>query len=186
MQWLRDGLGIIDKAFESEAYATSVSDTGGLYFVPAFVGLGAPHWDPYARGAILGITRNTGKAHLIRAALEAMAYQTADVLNLMERELSSKIDNIRVDGGAAANNFLLSFQADLLGIPIIRPESVESTARGAANLAGLYAGIYSSLDDIRSKYRTDKVFEPTINENERKKLIAGWNKAVERSKNWAD
>ncbi|HOA85320.1 MAG TPA: glycerol kinase GlpK, partial [Bacillota bacterium] len=160
VQWLRDGLGVIEKSSQSEVAAKAVPDTGGVYVVPAFVGLGAPYWDPYARGAILGITRATTKNHIIRAVLESMAYQTADVLGVMEKEAGFPITSLKVDGGASANNLLLQFQSDILNLPIIRPRCIEATALGAANLAGLAAGAYSSLEEIQERWQVDRGFSP--------------------------
>ncbi len=186
IQWLRDGIGIIDKAYESEACALSVENTGGVYFVPAFVGLGAPYWDPYARGAILGITRGTTRAHIVRAAVEAMAFQTCDVIKLMENEIGGEINDLRVDGGACANNFLLSFQSDILGKKIIRPECIETTALGAAALAGLAVGYFSSTDDIKKCITVSRIFEPGIDEICREQRIRLWHKAVSRALSFAD
>ena len=184
VQWLRDGLGIIKSSAEVEELATSVEDNGGVYLVPAFTGLGAPHWDQFARGSISGITRGTTSAHIARAALEAIAYQTADVLKAMESDSGIKVTELRVDGGATANNFLMQFQADILGIPIVRPKISETTALGAAYLAGLAVGYWNSHDDISSQWEVDKKFEPQMSSNEREKLMDKWNDAVGRSKNW--
>ncbi|MBE6596079.1 MAG: glycerol kinase GlpK [Ruminococcaceae bacterium] len=186
IQWLRDGIGIIDKAYESEACALSVESTGGVYFVPAFVGLGAPYWDPYARGAILGITRGTTRAHIVRAAVEAMAFQTYDVIKLMEDELGCRINDLRVDGGACANNFLLSFQADILDKKIIRPECIETTALGAAALAGLAVGYFSSTEDIKKNIAVSRIFEPNIDDVSRSSKIDLWHKAVSRALSFAE
>ena len=185
IQWLRDGLKIIDSAKESEHYASLVEDTGGVYIVPAFQGLGAPYWDPYARGAIVGITRGTSKNHIIRAAIESMAYQTADVVALMKETAPVTPSRLSVDGGACANNLLLNFQADILGMPIERPECIETTALGAAYLCGLALGVYSSLEDIRANKRIESVFLPKINDRDREEKLDTWRKAVERSLNWA-
>lgn len=184
VQWLRDGIGVIASSYETESLSLSVPDTAGVYFVPAFVGLGAPYWDPYARGAIFGITRATRREHIVRAAIEAMAFQTYDVLKLMEQEIGGEITSLRVDGGASANNFLLGFQADILSKPIVRPECIETTALGAAAFAGLAVGFYSSCDDIKKKLRINRSFEPNISSSERTKKIDRWHKAVSRSVNW--
>ena len=182
--WLRDGISIINSSYESEAIARSVEDTAGVYFVPAFVGLGAPYWDPYARGAIFGITRATRREHIVRAAVESMAFQTYDVLKLMESEIGAEITSLRVDGGASANDFMLGFQADLLGKPIVRPECIETTALGAAAFAGLAVGFYSSTDDLKGRLRINKTFEPTLSVEEREAKICKWHKAVDRSLDW--
>ena len=184
--WLRDGLKLIDSAQDSEYMASKVPDSGGVYMVPAFTGLGAPWWDPYARGTLIGLTRATNKYHIIRATLESMAYQTVDVVELMHRTCGISIPSLRVDGGACQNNLLLSFQADVLGLPIERPASVETTALGAAYLAGLEAGIYQSTEEIE-QYRTDmQVFTPTMDEQTRSEKLKMWRRAVERSLGWKD
>lgn len=180
VQWLRDGLGLISKASETEAIARSVENSGGVWFIPAFVGLGAPYWDPYARGALLGLTRGTTRAHIVRAVLESMAYQTADVLELMEREAKVSMTSLKVDGGASANDLLLEIQADLLGTPIIRPGCIETTALGAANLAGLSTGAFSSLSEISASWQCERRFEPRISAEERLSRLDGWRKAVGR------
>ncbi|MEW5946105.1 MAG: glycerol kinase GlpK [bacterium] len=181
VQWLRDELGFFGNASESEALAGSVADTGGVYIVPAFVGLGAPHWDMYARGTITGITRGTGRAHITRAALEAMAYQTRDLVDAMEADSGLKLKTLNADGGAVANNFLMQFQADVLGVPVVRPRVSETTALGAAFLAGLAVGFWTSPDALRRVRRTDRVFKPAMKPAVRKKLYEGWRTAVERS-----
>ena len=181
IQWLRDGLGLLKTAADSEKMALRVKDNGGVYLVPAFVGLGAPYWDPYARGSLHGLTRGTGKDHVVRAALESMAYQTADVLLAMQEETGLPLRSLCVDGGAAQNGFLLQFQADLLGIPLLRPACVETTAFGAAALAGLAVGVYRSLDELREIRRIDREFCPTMSAQERTKLYDGWKDAVRRS-----
>lgn len=186
IQWLRDGLKIIESAQDSEYYASKVSDSGGVLVVPAFSGLGAPWWDPYARGVIIGITRATTKYHIIRATLESMAYQTADVIRLMQKSTKIKVGELAVDGGASQNNLLLSFQSDILGIPVERPECVETTALGAAYLAGLSTGVYSSLDEIRQNRKTEHIFMPQKDENWRNSNIKRWQKAVERSLSWIE
>jgi len=184
IQWLRDGLRIIDNAAFTEQYATAVPDSGGVYMVPAFTGLGAPYWDPYARGTIVGITRGTTKEHFIRAALESLAYQSMDVIKAMEADAGVPVKNIRVDGGAAANNFLMQFQADILNTEIIRPKIIESTALGAVYLAGLATGFYADKEDIVKNVSQDRVFTPSITEADRAKLVAGWKEAVKRSFGW--
>ena len=186
VQWLRDGMKLIESAQDSEYYASKVKDSGGVMVVPAFSGLGAPWWVPYARGIIIGITRATNKYHIIRATLESMAYQTADVIDLMERTVGRKIRSIRVDGGASANNLLMSFQADILGVNIERPSCVETTALGAAYLAGLALGVYSSTEDIKNNCQIEKVFSPEKDEQWRKEKNKIWRKAVERSLLWQD
>ncbi|MBM3476024.1 MAG: glycerol kinase GlpK [Armatimonadetes bacterium] len=185
VQWLRDGLGLISTAAESETLAASVPDTGGVYLVPAFVGLGAPHWDASARGAIVGLTRGTSRAHIVRAALEAMAYQTADVLQAMEEDLGARLPELRVDGGAAANDFLLQFQADILGAPVVRPKVTETTALGAAYLAGLAVGVWSGTEELAGHWAEDRRFTPDMPAADRGHRTAGWRRAVERSRNWA-
>ncbi len=186
IQWLRDGLKLFERASDTERMATSVEDSAGIYFVPAFVGLGAPYWDPFARGSVQGLTRAATSAHLVRAALEAMAYQTADVLCAMQKEAPFPIGSIRVDGGAAANNFLLQFQADILGIPLSRPSCVETTAKGAAGLAALAVGYYQDLEELKGAWHADRCFTPQMGEKKRASLLAGWKKAVERSLRWAE
>ncbi len=185
IQWLRDGLGLIASAPESEALAASVPDTGDLYFVPALTGLGTPYWDPYARGIIVGISRGTTKAHLVRATLEAMAFQTVDVLDAMRKDASLAISALRVDGGAAANNLLLTLQSDLSGLRILRPACIETTALGAANLAGLGIGIYADLSEIAAHSRICGTFTPTLDNAQRENRLARWHAAVERARTWA-
>ena len=185
VQWLRDGLGLIAGAAESEQIAASIPDSDGVYFVPAFVGLGAPYWDAYARGALFGLTRATGRAHVVRAVLESMAYQTVDVLELMQKEAGVSLTSLRVDGGACANNLLLDFQADISGLPIIRPACIETTALGAANLAGLAVGVFGSADQIAQKWRVERRFDPHMNSSERVQRMTGWHKAVSRTLGWA-
>jgi glycerol kinase len=185
VQWLRDGLGIIRTAPEVEGLAASVNDSGGVFLVPAFAGLGAPHWDAYARGAIVGLTRGSTAAHIARAALEGIAFQVADILTAMESDSSIKLAELRVDGGACGNNLLMQFQANLLGVPVVRAANPETTAMGAAYLAGLAVGFYKSTDEIASQWGSDRTFEPKIEDDERQKLRAGWNKALERAKAWA-
>ena len=186
VQWLRDGLGIIKTSAEVEALAASVPDTHGVYLVPAFAGLGAPHWDQYARGILAGITRGTTKAHIARAALEGIAYQVADVLHAMESDAGIQLKELRVDGGACANNLLMQFQADLLGVPVVRPQVPETTALGAAYLAGLAVGFWKDQKEIAQQWQADRRFTPAMKPAARKKLFAGWTKALSRSKAWED
>ena len=186
VQWLRDELHLITEASDTEYFAKKVKDSAGVYVVPAFTGLGAPHWDMYARGAILGLTRGAGRNHIIRASLEAIAYQTGDVLQAMEEDTGICLRELRVDGGASANNFLMQFQADIVGRTIRRPMIRETTALGAAYLAGLATGVWSSLDDIRAQWTLDKLYEPAMPEEQRQRLQAGWQKAVQRAKDWAE
>jgi glycerol kinase len=182
IQWLRDGLGLIARARESEALATSVDDTGGAYFVPAFVGLGAPYWDMYARGTITGLTRGTTRAHLVRAALEAIAYQSRDVLEAMATDAGVAIDALRVDGGATANDFLCQFQADIMGVTVLRPAVIETTALGAAYLAGLGVGLWPSLDALASRWTVERTFTPGMPAGRREELYDGWRRAVARAR----
>lgn len=184
VQWLRDGLGIIRKSEEVETLAASVPDAGGIYVVPAFTGMGAPHWDPRARGGIFGITRGTTAAHIARAAVESMAWQSADLLGAMEADSGVKLANLKADGGASRNNALLQFQADLLGVPVRRPKVQETTALGVAYLAGLATGTWNSLGDIEKNWVLDQEFQPGLTGGEREKLLAGWRKAVGRTLNW--
>jgi glycerol kinase len=183
LQWLRDGLGIIASASEAGPLAASVADTGGVYLVPAFVGLGAPHWDPYARGVIVGLTRGTGRAQVVRAAVEAMAYQTRDVVEAMERDTGEKLKELRVDGGAAVMDVLCQLQADLLGITVRRPRRTETTALGAAFLAGLGAGLWSE-GDLATLWKLDREFEPRMSRDQADSLQAGWRRAVDRARSW--
>lgn len=185
VQWLRDGLGIIADAAETHELAHSVKDTGGVYLVPAFAGLGAPYWDPYARGALVGITRGTTRAHVVRAALEAIAYQTTDVMRAMEQDAGVPLRALRVDGGAAVNDFLMQFQADVLDVPVERPAVTETTALGAAYLAGWAVGVWQNRDEIRSQWHLDRRFEPAMDAARRDELLGGWKRAVERSLGWA-
>jgi glycerol kinase len=180
VQWLRDELGIIRTPAETEALASAVPDTGGVYFVPAFVGLGAPYWDSGARGALIGLTRGTGRAHIARAALEAACYQTRDVIEAMQADCGAPLRDLRVDGGMTANNVLLQMQADLLGIPVHRPAITETTALGAAYLAGLAAGRWSGTDEIAQRWRIERTFEPQMTADEREALYTGWKQAVGR------
>ena len=186
IQWLRDGMKLIESAADSEYYASKVPDSGGVMIVPAFSGLGAPWWDPYARGLIIGITRATNKYHIIRATLESLGYQTADVIDLMERSVGRKITELKVDGGASANNLLMTFQADILGVEIERPCCVETTALGAAYLAGLALGVYESTDDIKTHRKIERVFAPEKDGAWREEKTKTWRRAVERSLSWQD
>jgi glycerol kinase len=185
VQWLRDGLGIISDAAETEALARSVENTGGVYFVPAFAGLGAPYWDMYARGAIVGLTGATRREHVVRATLEAIAFQTADVLAGMRDEGGVEVPVLRVDGGGTANGFLMQFQADLLGIPLEVADVQETTARGAAYLAGLAVGYWSDLDEIMRQWKPARSYEPTMSVDHRAELMTAWHRAIDRSRNWA-
>lgn len=186
VQWLRDGLGIIQKSSDVEKLASQVPDSDGVYLVPAFVGLGAPHWDSYARGAIVGITRGTKAAHIARAAVESIAFQSRDVLEAMQRDAGITLDVLRVDGGAAANNGLMQFQADILGTPVHRPVVLETTALGAAYLAGLAVGYWSSVDEVTRNWQLDADFQPQMNEIERDRRVRRWHEAVRRSLNWEE
>jgi glycerol kinase len=185
VQWLRDGLGLIQTAAESEALAAGISDTGGVYVVPAFVGLGAPYWDAFARGAILGLTRGSGRAHIVRAALESVAYQTRDVVGAMQADSGLKLQTLRVDGGMVRNDFLMQFQADILGVPVERPAVTETTALGAAYLAGLATSFWHSQDEIARQWRVERSFTPQMPADRRDALYSGWQRAVERSTGWA-
>jgi len=182
IQWLRDELKIIRSAAESDALARSLDDNGGVYIVPAFTGLGAPHWDMEARGILTGLTRGAGVAHIVRAALEAMAYQSDDVLRLMEEESGTPIESLRVDGGAAANDFLMQFQANISGRPVVRPKNIESTSLGAAMLAGLGAGFWSGPGELETINELNQRFEPNIGDGERARLLNGWRKAVRQAR----
>ncbi|HET8579175.1 MAG TPA: FGGY-family carbohydrate kinase, partial [Methylomirabilota bacterium] len=184
VQWLRDGLGIISAAAESQALAASVPDTGGVYLVPAFVGLGAPYWDPYARGTLVGLTRGSTRAHIARAALEAIAFQSRDVLDTMVQESGVPVRSLRVDGGAAANDFLCQFQADLLDVEVLRPAVTETTGLGAAYLAGVGAGLWKS-GDLAARWKLGRRFTPGMPADARDAAYDGWRRAVERSKGWA-
>ena len=185
IQWLRDGLGIIDVAADTENLARQVADTGGVYFVPAFVGLGAPYWDAYARGTIVGLTRGTDRRHLARAALEAICYQSRDLLEAMAADAGVHLAALRADGGASANDLLMQLQADLLGVPVQRPAITETTALGAAYLAGLAVGYWSGLEEIVTQWRVDSEFEPAMVPERRDALYAGWQRAVQRARGWA-
>jgi glycerol kinase len=182
IQWLRDSLGLISTAAETEAIAASVPDTGGVHLVPAFVGLGAPHWDMNARGLIFGLTRASGKAEIVRAALESIAFQSRELIDAMEADSGEPIRELRVDGGAAVNNFLMQFQADILGKPVVRPADVETTALGAAYLAGIAEGIWSGVEEVESFWRVERRFEPRMADSERSARMDGWRSAVARSR----
>ena len=186
VQWLRDGIGMIQQASESERLARSIRSNEGVYLVPAFVGLGAPYWDMYARGAIFGITRGTTSAHIVRAALESIAYQTRDVLECMEEDSGMRLKELRVDGGAASNEFLMQFQADILGVPVVIQETTETTALGAAYLAGLAVGFWRDQDEIAANYNVKKKFIPRMNSKQRESLYRKWKMAVERARAWEE
>ena len=185
IQWLRDEMRLIDSSEDSEYMATKVEDSNGCYVVPAFTGLGAPHWDQYARGTIVGITRGVSKYHIIRATLESIAYQANDVLKAMEADSNIEIKSLKVDGGASANNFLMQTQADIVNVPVIRPECVETTAMGAAYLAGLAVGYWTNKEDVIKNWTSDRIFKPSIAEADRENRIKGWNKAVKYAYGWA-
>ena len=185
IQWLRDELRIIDSSEDSEYMARKVADTNGCYVVPAFTGLGAPYWDQYARGTIVGITRGVNKCHIIRATLDSIAYQVHDVLSAMEADAKIAISSLKVDGGASANGFLMQTQADIVNVPVIRPRCVETTAMGAAYLAGLAVGYWTSREDVRKNWASDCVFEPSLGANERMERIQGWKRAVKYAYGWA-
>ncbi|MEO8006546.1 MAG: glycerol kinase GlpK [Betaproteobacteria bacterium] len=182
VQWLRDGLGMIRSSAEIEPLAASVPDSDGVYFVPAFTGLGAPHWDAYARGTLSGLTRGSTRAHIARAALDGIAYQVADILTAMQADAGMPVTELRVDGGAAANNLLMQFQADLLGVPVVRPRQLESTAQGAAYLAGLATGFWQDEAEIASLWKADRVFEPSMDADRKAALLVGWARALERAR----
>ncbi|MBP1606613.1 MAG: Glycerol kinase [Acidobacteria bacterium] len=184
VQWLRDGLGVIKSSAEVEALAASVPDAGGVYLVPAFAGLGAPHWDQYARGLVVGLTRGTTAAHLARAALEGIAFQVADVLDVMRKDSGIELDELRVDGGAAANALLMQFQADILHVPVVRPQVIETTALGAAFLAGLAVGFWKSTADVHQAWQVDRTFEPTMSADESSQRRSRWAEALTRARNW--
>jgi glycerol kinase len=185
VQWLRDGLGLIGHSSEVEALAAGVPDTGGVYLVPAFTGLGSPYWDPYARGAILGLTRGTTGAHLARAALESIAFQSAELLEAMQADAARPLSELRVDGGATTNGLLMQFQADLLGVPVVRPQVTETTALGAAYLAGLGAGCWRSQAEVAANWRAERCFEPRMSRDEAAGRLRRWREAVSRSRDWA-
>lgn len=185
IQWLRDELKLLDNAAESEKHARMVEDTAGAYVVPAFTGLGAPYWDSYARGAIMGLTRGVNKNHIIRAALESMAYQTTDLMAAMEEGMGHPLQKFKVDGGASANDFLLEFQADIMNMPVYRPQCIETTSLGAAYLAGLATGYWKNRDDILSNWQIDRIFKPDMDQKKRAELLDGWHKAVGCTFGWA-
>ncbi|MBP5998391.1 MAG: glycerol kinase GlpK [Azonexus sp.] len=185
VQWLRDGLGLIASAAEVETLAASVPDNGGVYLVPAHTGLGAPYWDPFARGALFGMTRGTTRAHIARAALEAIAFQSAELLQAMERDAGQPMKELRVDGGAANNDLLMQFQADLLDVPVVRPQVIETTALGAAYLAGLAVGFWQDESELTALWRSEHRFEPAMASDKRDALFGDWRRAVERTRNWA-
>ena len=184
IQWLRDELQMIENAAESEAFCRSVPDTNGVYVVPAFTGLGAPYWDPYARGAVLGLTRGAGKAHLVRATVESLAYQVSDLIGAMEKDSGVRLGSLRVDGGASANDFLMQFQADILNEEVWRPSCIETTALGAAYLAGLATGFWKDAEEIRANWKLENAFRPSIENDRRETLLAGWHKAVSCVRGW--
>jgi glycerol kinase len=184
VQWLRDGLGIIDKSSDVEALAASVPDSGGVVLVPAFVGLGAPHWDPYARGTLVGMSRGSNRGHIARAALEAIAYQSAELMTAMQKDAALPLTEVRADGGAARNDLLMQFQADLLGVPVVRPTVTETTALGAAYLAGLAVGFWETREEIAAQWSCERRFEPAMAAERRAELLGQWGRAVERSKAW--
>ncbi len=186
VQWLRDGLGVIKQSVDVEALARQVPDTNGVYVVPAFTGLGAPYWDPQARGAILGLTRGVTAAHVARATLDAMAYQTHDVLDAMQADAGVALQRLRVDGGASVNDLLMQFQADILGVETQRPRVRETTALGAAYLAGLATGVWRDQVELASQWALDRAFTPQMDAGQRARLYAGWRKAVERARHWAE
>jgi len=186
IQWLRDEMKLITRASETEQIAQSLKDNGGVYLVPTFTGLGAPYWDMYSRGIIVGLTRGTGRAHIVRAALESIAYQSADLVFAMASDCGQKPTELRVDGGASANQFLMQFQSDVLGCKVVRPAVIETTALGAALLAGLAVGVWKDMDEIRSIWSMDLSLEPQMNEQARDRVLAGWHKAVQRSMNWIE
>jgi glycerol kinase len=186
VQWLRDNLKLIGSSSEVEALAASVPDSGGVVFVPAFVGLGAPHWDAHAGGLLIGLRRDTSPGHIARAALESIAFQVADVLKAVENETATPLGALRVDGGASVNNLLMQFQADLLGVPVVRPQVTETTALGAAYLAGLATGFWAEPEELRAKREGDVRFEPKMDSGEREERLGRWQRAVERAKGWGE
>jgi len=186
VQWLRDGLGLITRSSDVEALAASVADTDGVYLVPAFTGLGSPHWDPYARGTLIGLSRGTHRGHVARAALESIAFQSAELLAAMQADAAQPLIELRVDGGATANDLLMQFQADLLGVPVVRPKVTETTALGAAYLAGLAVGVWSSLDELAASWQIDRRFDPVMSRDEATERMRRWSRAVERSRGWSE
>jgi glycerol kinase len=186
VQWLRDGLGLIKSSAEIEALAASVPDAGGVYLVPAFAGLGAPHWDQYARGSIAGLTRGTRAGHIARAALEGIAFQVADVLDVMKEDSGINLNELRVDGGASSNNLLMQFQADILRVPVARPKIIETTALGAAYLAGLATGFWKGDADVQKSWQIDRLFEPALSADEAAHRRSRWSEALSRSREWEE
>ena len=184
VQWLRDGLGFFASSGEIEALAAQVPDNGGVYLVPAFAGLGAPYWDPHARGLMIGMTRGTTRAHVARAALESIAFQSAELLDAMQRDAGGALNELRVDGGAARNDLLMQFQADVLGVPVVRPVVTETTALGAAYLVGLAVGFWHGTDELASLWRVQRRFEPALAQARRAELLSQWRRAVERACRW--
>ena len=185
MQWLRDEMRMVRSASQTEEYCTAVENTGGVYVVPAFAGLGAPYWEQYARGTIVGVTRGTSKEQFIRATVESMAYQVYDQIEAMQQDSGIALKKLKVDGGASANNFLMQFQSDLLGSELVRPQCIETTGLGAAYLAGLAVGYWKDRDEIRENWKAERDFAPVMPEEERKKLIKGWKRAVRCALAWA-
>jgi glycerol kinase len=186
VQWLRDGLGLVKSSTEIEALAATVPDCGGVYLVPAFAGLGAPHWDQYARGIITGITRGTIAAHIARAALEGIAFQVSDLLDVMKLDSGIAMNELRVDGGACANNLLMQFQADILQVPVVRPKVIETTALGAAYLAGLATGFWKSRDEVQCAWKADRTFEPRLGADEAAHRRSRWAEALKRACDWEE
>jgi len=184
VQWLRDGLGLIARSPDVERLAATVTDNGGVYLVPAFAGLGAPHWDPYARGLLVGITRGTTAGHVARAGIESIAYQVCDLLDAVRGDSGIQVSELRVDGGASTNDALMQFQADVLGVPVTRPAVTETTALGAAYLAGLAVGFWSSPEELARQWRAERRFEPSMSSSDAERLRARWREAVSRSKAW--
>jgi glycerol kinase len=186
VQWLRDGLGLIERSSDVEALAATVPDSGGVFLVPAFTGLGSPHWDAYARGTMVGLSRGTTRGHLARAALESIAFQSAELLGAMQADARTPLIELRVDGGATANDLLMQFQADLLGVPVVRPRVTETTALGAAYLAGLATGFWASDEELTASWQVDRTFEPSISRDQAAGLMRQWARAVERSRGWSE
>ena len=186
VQWLRDGLGIIESSDEVEALAAQVESSEGVFLVPAFAGLGAPHWDPYARGILVGLTRGSSAAHIARAALDSIAFQSADLVRAMETDSGIELASMRVDGGAAANNILMQFQADLLAVSVVRPSIVETTAQGAAYLAGLAVGFWSGIPELRALWAEDRTFRSDMSDTDRESLTITWKRALDRSRDWIE
>jgi glycerol kinase len=185
VQWLRDGLGLIEQSSDVESLAATVPDSGGVYFVPAFTGLGSPHWDAYARGTMLGMSRGTTRGHIARAALESIAFQSAELLQAMQQDAGQPLVELRVDGGATVNDLLMQFQADLLGVPVVRPRITETTALGAAYLAGLATGFWSSVEELEASWQVERRFEPRISRDRATELMRQWTRAVDRSRGWS-